>query len=101
MPETVHHRINAEGTRVICLAPEDAYCRRRPLCDTESWHGLFRDNHNPAHDVLPGQECWMIEWINTGFLDDSSTDGDPGIEHARVKLEFHGIDIGVTWRLAD
>lgn len=99
MSNAVHH-IDDEGKRILCTAPADAHCRRRPLCDTDTWQEQYCDDHNPGHDVVPGQDCWMIEWPNAWTLEDSSEQLDPIIEGAAVVLTYHGHDIGVTWRLA-
>ncbi|GAA2036373.1 hypothetical protein GCM10009720_16180 [Yaniella flava] len=101
MHEIAHHRIDAEGTRIICFSSHDARCRIRPKCHTESFDTLQCHDHDPPHSSCHSQPCWMVEWINAGFLEDSSAHDDPVIENSAVELEFHGNDIGVTWRLAD
>lgn len=100
--ETAHHRIDDRGNSIICSAPEDAHCRRRPQWDTESsWQDRFCDAHSPPHEVIAGQDCWMTEWINAAFLEDCCQGHGPIVGNAPVELTFHGIDIGVTWRLAN
>lgn len=100
MSNAVHH-IDAEGKRILCTAPPDARCHRRPLCDTATWHDQLCDEHNAGHEVLSGQDCWMAEWPNAWTLEDSSEQLDPINEGAAVVLTYHGLDICVTWRLAN
>lgn len=100
MHKAVQHRIDVQGVKINCFAPADAYCRRRPQCDTGTWHDQLCDDHSPGHAVLSGQDCWMVEWPNAWTLEDSCEGFDPIIKGAPVVLTYLGNDIGVTWRLA-
>lgn len=92
------HRIDTTQDQVTCYAPPGSTCRRQPLCDTATWIDHHCDDHTPPHQVVDGQRCWMIQWINAPSLDECAEEYVAVTDGSTVTLTFHGADIGVTWR---
>ena len=52
--------------RLMCTAPPDAPCRRRPVDPyQETWT-----------DTTPGHECWAVEWIEEDGWESVATETD-------------------------
>lgn len=51
----------APRLRLVCTAPPDAFCRKRPKDDRETW------DHDS--DLEPGRRCLWAEWAEDGGWD--------------------------------
>lgn len=65
------HRI-VDG-RFVCTAPLEAPCRTYPDCSCESFGAEHTEDY-PDHVDVPGQACWIGEWIDTIGVGDSYVD---------------------------
>lgn len=51
----------APRLRLACTAPPDAFCRKRPKDDRETW--------DDDSDLEPGRKCLWVEWAEDGGWD--------------------------------
>lgn len=95
MTSMTGHKISDDGTRIVCTAPEDAWCRSGPNCDTEEWNEHGCAEYDREHALTPGHECWQARNINAwgGPYPDDGLAPRPG---APVTLTYEGEGI-VTW----
>ena len=57
--------------RLMCTAPPDAMCRRRPVDPyLESW------TDEDENEMTTGHECWAVEWIEEDGWESVATETD-------------------------
>ncbi len=70
----------APRLRLVCTAPPDAFCRKRPKEDRETW-----DNDS---DLEPGRKCLWVEWAEDGGWDTIQAEEEGVLLSAPVDIYY-------------